>query len=243
MEEFKPEEDSLSIFRSFGIVCLIFFILASFGYSRERFQTGINFSLGFPQGEFNRNADNTGLGCKFYFTYKLPKVPIALGASVGILVYGSDSRDELLQSSIPEVTVDVKTRNYILMCHFLIRAQPLDGKIRPYLDGLIGFNHLWTETGIYDQRGGVFDEIASSVNLSDFAFSYGVGGGLMIRLCHREKGAFAIFIDSGIRYLKSGKAEYLSEGDILRANGIVTYNVNYSNTDLLTAHIGVAFSF
>ena len=81
------------------------------------------------------------------------------------------------------------------------------------------------------------------MNLSDFAFSYGMGGGLMVRLYHREKGAFAIFIDSGIRYLKGGKAEYLSEGDILRTDGMAMYNVNYSNTDLLTAHIGVAFSF
>ena len=222
---------------------MIFLIFTSSGYSEERFQTGFNFTLGFPQREFKENVNNTGLGGSGYFMYRLPKSPISIGTSVGILVYGSDSREELLESSIPEVTVDVTTRNYILMCHFFLRAQPPSGDIRPYLDGLIGFNYLWTETGIYDQSAVLFDEIASSVNMSDFAFSYGVGGGLMIRLYQRQKSAFAVLLDLGIRYLKGGKAEYLAEGDILSEDGLATYNVSYSNTDLFTAHIGVAFSF
>ena len=229
--------------RLFGAVCFIFCTIISLGYSRERFQIGLNFSLGFPQGEFNENVDGSGLGGTAYFTYRFSKTPISIGASVGILVYGSDSREDLLESSIPEVTVDVTTRNYILNCHILLRAQPLDGKFRPYLDGLIGFNYLWTETGIYDQSGGDIDAIASSVNMSDIAFSYGVGGGFMLRLYKSEKSAFAISVDSGIRYLKGGKAEYLKEGDILREDGTITYNVSYSNTDLVTAHIGIVFSF
>jgi len=220
---------------------LVFFIFTSTGYSEERFQAGLNFTLGFPQGEFIVNS--TGLGGSGYFAYKLPKTPISIGADVGILVYGSDTREELLESSIPEVTVDVTTRNFILTCQFFIRAQPPGGDIRPYLDGLIGFNYLWTETGIYDQSGGIYDEVASSVNLSDFAISYGLGGGLMIRLYQSQKSAFAVLLDLGIRYLKGGKAEYLKEGDILREDGMIIYNTNYSNTDLFSTHIGVAFSF
>jgi hypothetical protein len=233
----------LKILRLFGAVCFIIFAITSSGYSQERFQIGLNFTLGYPQGEFNKNLDSSGLGASGYFTYRLPKTPISIGASAGILVYGSDTREDFLQSSIPEVMVDVTTRNYILNCHFLLRVQPFDGQFRPYLDGLIGFNYLWTETGIYDQSGGVFDEIASSVNLSDFAFSYGVGGGFMVSLYQREKSAFAICVDSGIRYLKGGNAEYLKEGDIIRQDGELIYNVSYSKTDLFTVHIGVVFSF
>jgi len=136
----------MRILRSVGSTCLIFFLFTSLGYSRERFQTGINFTLGFPQGEFNENLDNTGLGGTGYFMYKFPKTVISVGASVGVLVYGSDTREELLESSIPEVIVDVTTRNYILMSHFFVRAQPPGGYFRPYLDGLIGFNYIWTET-------------------------------------------------------------------------------------------------
>jgi len=98
-------------------------------------------------------------------------------------------------------------------------------------------------TGIYDQSGGYDDKIASSVNVSDFAFSYGLGGGLMIRLFQGQKSAFAVLLDLGARYLWGGKAEYLKEGDILREDGMVIYNTSYSNTDLFTTHIGVTFSF
>jgi len=233
----------LKILGLFGAVCFLICTITLSGYSQERFQIGLNFTLGYPQGEFNKNLDSSGLGGSGYFTYRLPKTPVSIGASVGILVYGSDTREDFLESSIPEVTVDVTTRNYILNCHFLLRVQPLDGQFRPYLDGLVGFNYLWTETGIYDQSGGVFDEIASSVNLSDFAFSYGVGGGFMVSLYQREKHAFAISIDSGIRYLLGGKAEYLKEGDIVSQDGEVIYYVSNSKTDLFTAHIGVVFSF
>jgi hypothetical protein len=111
------------------------------------------------------------------------------------------------------------------------------------LDGIIGFNYIWTETGVYDQSGGLYDEIASSVNVSDFAFSYGLGGGLMIRLYQRQNSTFAILLDLGARYLWGGKAEYLKEGDILREDGMVIYNTSFSNTDLFTTHIGVTFSF
>jgi len=231
------------ILRSVGTTCLVLFLFTSLGYSRERFQTGANFTLGFPQREFNENLDNMGLGGTGYFMYKFPKTVISVGASVGALVYGSDTREELLESSIPEVIVDVTTRNYILMSHFFVRAQPPGGYLRPYLDGLIGFNYIWTETGIYDQSGGYDDKIASSVNVSDFAFSYGLGGGLMIRLFQGQKSAFAVLLDLGARYLWGGKAEYLKEGDILREDGMVIYNTSYSNTDLFTTHIGVTFSF
>lgn len=232
--------------RFFGIIGFALLFFTSSGYSQVRFQSGVDFTLGFPQGEFKENVDRIGLGGSGYFVYKLPKSPLALGVCVGVLIYGSDTREEPFSTEIPEVYVDVSTRNYILMCHFLFRVQPSEGKLRPYLDGLIGFNYLWTETGIYDQ-GSVFDDIARSVNFSDLALSYGAGGGLMIPVFEKKENKsqrpFGIFIDVGIRYLKGGNAEYLKEGSIRRENGEVEYDVSESITDFITARIGVSFTF
>ncbi|MBN1223659.1 MAG: hypothetical protein JXB23_10440 [Candidatus Aminicenantes bacterium] len=233
----------MKAFRSLGIVFLVLCGLSSSGFSRERFSAGINFTLGIPQNEFNENINTTGLGGSGYFSFRLPKSPLSIGTSFSVLVYGSETREEFLNAAIPEVIVDVKTHNYILLCNLFLRVQPHQGQFRPYAEGLIGFNYLWTETGIYDQSGPSFDEIASSVNLDDFSLNYGLGGGLMMQVYQRQNSAFAVFIDLGVRYLKGGKAEYLREGDIVQLNGEVIYNVSYSNTDLITAHIGVAFTF
>ena len=124
--------------------------------------------------------DGIGLGGTGYFLYKIPRSPLSIGASLGLIVYGSETREEPFSSTITDVIVDVTTRNYILQCHFLMRLQPQEGILRPYLDGLVGFNYIWTQTGVYDQTN-YYDAIASSVILRDTVMSYGASGGLMIR--------------------------------------------------------------
>jgi hypothetical protein len=216
------------------------------GYSNERFQASADFTLGIPQGEFRQNVDRVGIGGYGYFAYKFKNSPFSAGASIGVLVYGSDTRAEFLSSSIPEVEVDVTTRNYILMCHFVFRVEPLEGDFRPYVEGLIGFHYLWTETGIYDQ-GCCNERIASSVNLSDFAWSFGAGCGMMMKVYenrkNNERNPFAIFVDLGARFLKGGKAEYLREGSIYQENGRLIYDIRMSNTDLITTRLGLSFAF
>jgi hypothetical protein len=142
---------------------------------------------------------------------------------------------ELLSASIPEVEVDVTTRNYILMCHLMLRAQPPEGAFRPYVEGLAGFHYLWTQTGVYD-RGCCDDAIASSVDLSDFTWSFGAGCGVMMKVYEsRDSGGrnpFAIYADLGTRFLKGGRAEYLRKGSI-----------KVSHTDLITARLGLSFTF
>lgn len=217
-------------------------LLTSLAYSQVRFQSGINFTISLPQNEFKKHLDATGLGGTGYFLVKMPNAPLYAGASLGIVVYGSDTREEPFNEYIPEVIVDVTTRNYILMCHFILRAQPAEGIFRPYLDGLFGFNYIWTETGVYDQQS-INYEIASTVNIDDTAVSYGIGGGVMFCVHDRQEHPFATFIDFGIRYLKGGKAEYLQRGSIMHVDGYAVYDVDYSNTDLLTLHMGVSFTF
>lgn len=226
----------MKIFKLSVILVLFILLWHSPGYSVERFQVSLHFTLGFPQGEFRQNVDKVGIGGSGYFAYRFKESPFSVGASIGVLVYGSETRIELLNAAIPEVEVNVTTRNYILMCHLVFRAQPPEGKFRPYVEGLVGFHYLWTDTGVYNQ-GCCYKKIASSVNQSDWTWSCGAGCGLLMRVYeirkNREQKTFAIFIDLGARYLKGGKAEYLREGSILQI----------SNTDLITARLGLSFTF
>ncbi len=218
----------------------------------ERFFGHLNFALGFPQNEFKDNVDNTGFGGFGQFGYQIPTMPLQIGASIGFLVYGSDSRKESFNPNIPEVKVDVTTTNSIFMGHLLVRIQPREGVFRPYLTGLFGFNYLSTSTSVKSENNWNDDnEIASSNNFDDGTMSYGGGIGLLIRVYQASYEKIdqgnplrGVYIDLGINSIHGGEAEYLKEGSIHQdANGKLIYDVYRSKTDLITWHIGACLSF
>lgn len=215
--------------------------------AQTNFQGGLNLLLGFPQGEFDDNVEEDGAGIAGEFLYSPSSSPFAIGFSLGYLNYGRESRREPFSSTIPDVTVEVVTTNNIMLGHLLLRAQYKKGIFQPYVDGLIGFNYLFTETEIKDIDDPEFAGIASSTNLDDGVFSYGSGGGMMVKLYTGKRGeqgkTWSILIDLKMRYLAGGEAEYLKKGSIRRDEGEVVYDISKSKTDLLVAHIGIAVSF
>lgn len=229
---------------------LLTFLLITFSFSNlysrnypPRFQVGVNFILAFPQDEFSDFVKQTGFGGAGEFLYRFPLVPVSVGFAGSYIIYGSESRRERLSLTLP-VYVDVNTTNNIATGHFLLRAQPRQSSVRPYLDGLIGFNYLFTQTKVESQGTG--NEIATSTNFDDFAFSYGGGGGLMITLYQdkqAEDGLAAVNLDLRLRYLFGAQAEYLKEGSIEISGGDVFYNVNKSVTDMINFQIGVTLEF
>ena len=233
--------------RSLQAAILIFILVSSVSYAQAPFQAGGNLTLGFPQNEFKDNVENIGIGGTGYFGFHFPQSPILVGFSASFIIYGSETREEPFSTTIPDVWVDVTTMNSLIMGHVLLRIQPSQGKVRPYLDGLFGLNYLWTQTRIENQSNN--EEVASSTNFDDITFGYGCGAGLMIRVYEattrqtRMDGVQAVYIDLGLRYLKGGEAEYLKEGSIRTENGKVTYDISKSTTDILTIHIGATLTF
>jgi hypothetical protein len=234
--------------RTAGVIALsILAFFANLGYGQERFQANINFMLGFPQGSFKNNIDRTAIGGSADFLYRLPRSPFLVGASIAFMNYGYESREEFFSPDIQEVLVDVATSNNIFNAHFLFRVQPLYGPVQPYIEGLLGVNHLYTETAVSTQEYDEDDEIARTVNLQDTVFSYGAGAGVMIHLLgssHRGRSVGqGLYLDLGLRYLKGGRAEYMREGDLVRGDGFVEYYVRESKTDLVKTFIGLTFAF
>jgi len=209
---------------------------------------GINFALGFPRGEFQQKVGKTGLGgsIQFYIWKPTYNRPFSIGADVGYFMYGSESRREPFSLTIPDVTVDVDRTNNIVNYHLLFMISPLEGPIRPYVEGIFGGAYFYTETKI-KSTGGNMQDVASSTNFSDNTWSYGGGGGLMLRVYKPpvidKFGLSEIMVDLKVRYLVGGEAEYLKEGSIDIRNGKAYYDVVKSSTDLLTAHLGLVVLF
>lgn len=206
--------------------------------AQER-QAGFYFTTIVPRGEFSENVTNNGYGGGGQFLVRLGGSPFLAGGDLGIVIYGSESRREPISTTIPNLQVRVRTTNNIFLAHFVLRAQPRTGVVRPYADGLIGLKHLFTRTSISDLSDG--ETIASSTDLSDTTLSYGFGGGLQIPL---TKGPEArILLDTNVRYLRGSRAEYLRRGSIREENGQVFFDVLSSRTDVLAVQIGVTFRF
>jgi hypothetical protein len=204
------------------------------------FHGSMTFSMGFPQGEFKDNVDHIALGVDLTFGVKLGKSPFMLGVDLGALTYGSDRRYEYLYG-VPEFQFLVKHDYNLAQGLVFLRFQPVkNGRVRPYIDALAGFNYLWSDTSLEDDED---EEITLAVNYDDFAFSYGLGGGVLVKLGRKRTRGMEFFIDLRARYIFGGMAEYLTEGSILVEDQEVTYLVYESRTDLLTFQIGFGLNF
>lgn len=214
-------------------------------------QAGVGLLGGFPVGEFGDNVTNPGGGISGHIGYRIPTSPAIIGLDVGYLIYGRESRRERFSLTIPDVTVDVITDNSIILANFFVRFQPREGVMRPYIEGLVGFHYLFTKTSIQNIPTLYRDNIASSTNFDDAAFTYGGGGGVMIRVYdgqekrRRRAGAVqSVSLDFRVRYLDGSRASYLKKAsDVIRQSGQVLLNITRSRTNVVTAFIGAAIEF
>lgn len=229
-----------SILRIFFLTLVI-----SSSYTITNAQSGgLYFSLAFPMGEFKENVKQTGVGLNGEFFFLTPKknLPVGLGVNLGFYIYGMERRSEPWSSTIPDVRVDIERTNNLTNFHLVFLLAPEYGRFRPYAEGLFGGNYLYTTSSVKSRYNE--EIIAEDVNFDDWAWSYGVGGGLTYLVSGDPNvNNDAIFLDLKVRYLFGSEAEYLKKGSISIENGRLYYDVNKSKTDLLSAHLGVRIFF
>ena len=211
---------------------------------------GIGITGGFPAGEFGKNVTNPGIGVSGNVGFMIPRTPAVIGLDLGYLIYGHERRTEQFSLTIPDVLVGVVTENNILSMNAFLRLQTRDGPLRFYVEGLVGFHYLFTSTTIEDLPSFSGEQIASSTNLDDFAFTKGVGGGVLIELWNgresrtpQNRTMRSVSLDVRLRYLDGSEADYLKRGDIVRREGAAELNVTKSTTELTTAYLGLAVDF
>lgn len=205
---------------------------------------GLNFTLALPQGEFKNNVDNLGWGFSGHAAIFTPgpALPFTVGLNLGFINYGNESRRAAWSYTIPDAYVDVTRTNNIFNFHLLFQVSPFSTPVKPYIEGLFGGNYLFTTTEV---KSDYLDKnLTETTNQDDFGWSYGAGGGFMIRLTDIEP-AGSLWLDFKVRYLLGTEAEYLKEGSVVinTANGSATYHLSRSKVDLLTLHVGVIAEF
>lgn len=228
------------------LVMIVWCGLGSMPLLAQKWDLGADFMIGLPQNEFRDKIRGEGYGVSGHFGRFWGESPIMIGANIGYLNYGTEERWEPFSTTIPEISVLVRTTNNIFMLHGFARIQPQEGRFRPFFEGLYGFKYLFTETSINDYYN---QTLAASTNLDDLAASWGVGTGIDIRLwagpgMTLDRGFYDVCLNLSADYLWGAEAEYLKKGSIIpNPDGSVTYIVLRSNTDMLLPRIGLRIRF
>ena len=232
------------------MVGLLLIVVGAFATDRAEIvgQGGIHFLVGLPQDEFGENVGNAGIGFGLGFGV-MPNSFFSVGGVVGFMNYGSETRREPLSYTIPDVTVEVTRSNNFLQGQIYMQAIADMDIVKPYIEGRVGFNYLWTETRVSDIDGDD-EDIASSTNFDDFTLNYGGGGGLMIKVYEKSASSrdesdrsSRVYVDLKVIYTKGGNAEYLKEGSMEIIDNQVVYHPDESHTDLLGINVGVEVEF
>lgn len=218
----------------------------------QEIQGSFDLGVGIPQGEFRDQSDHIGGGINMMGGYRFANSPLMLGLEFGFLNFGTDTREEALSSTIPDLRVEVENSYNLVHGDLLLRLITPPASIRPYVDGLFGFNYFFTETVIRDRDDFFDEEKLSDTNFEDTALSYGFGAGTQIRLW-QKKGEItsdfedvepsSVYLNLRARYMFGREAEYLQKGSIEVEDGEVFYDVYQSKTDLLHIKIGVVVNF
>lgn len=239
-------------FKHFTITVILFcFGLAGNIHSQE-LQATLDLGVGIPQGDFRNNFDHVGGGLNVLAGYRFKNSPVMVGLEFGFMNFGTETREEPLSSTIPDLKVEVENSYNLAHGDLFLRFIAPPSTIRPYLDGLIGFNYFFTQT-VLRERGSFSDEdVLRDTNFEDTALSYGFGAGLQVRLWQKREEITqtagdvepsSVYLNLRSRYMFGRDAEYLQEGSIRRENGEVFYDVSESKTDLLHIKMGVVVNF
>ncbi|MFI5172396.1 MAG: hypothetical protein ACHQFW_08395 [Chitinophagales bacterium] len=231
---------------------------------------GLDFQLGIPIHDFKNYNDDVAVGGGFnLFFQPSVKIPFLIGFDLGFMNNGYKSQDETLTADIVAggtvietlyIPLRIETSNSITTGHLDLRVQSPTKFFKPYIDGLIGFNHFSTSTSIYDESEEYYLSeadnplITTSKQNSDWTFSYGGAAGLMVEMSE------SFLIDLRIAYTMGGEASYYVEDDIDEWDVVITTVPSdpddisdddiaiaaipkYSKTDMIIGTVGVAFKF
>ncbi len=168
------------------------------------------------------------------FTYALSGSRLRIGGGVGVLLYGRGTRTEPPSLTIPDVIVDVTTSTDLVSPYFLVRFQPHDGQVRPYVQGRLGFNYMATRTSASGEDADA--DFAQTTHFDDFGLAVGVGVGFMADLYEWADGRLGL--DIGADYVYGAPLRYLVPGVLGAAEGVVGFEQRLFRTDLLTVRVG-----
>ncbi len=215
----------------------------------------LNLNMGIPMQEYGTATTSIPFGFNLSYMHQPNrKVPLLIGGDLGYLGVGSKTNNRTLTSDITangvlidrlEIPLRFVINNNLLASHLKLRFLSPTEYVKVYIDGIGGFNYLWTATAVYDKseqhyftKNGQNDNglIRRKTQLQSLTYSAGAGVGLLIQLEPN------FFLNMAAHYAFGGRANYYDNSQIKNWNiGLNTsgYSPNQSGGTLTDSDLTV----
>ena len=211
-------------------------LFVSANYLQAQPSLSLYFTTAIPINDFRNFDSDEGYGGNleiFFFSPSVQK-PFGMGVSLsyfgqGLYFYDDPYSDESYLSG--------NRANNFSSLHLIFQLAPTGGTVRPYLETFFGGSYIFSVTEIY-----TLDYISESLYIDDWAWSYGVGGGLQFLISSDESGQ-SMFLDLKGRYLMSSDVSIPDRQSIRYANNSFYYTVNETQINFVAIQVGIVMYF
>jgi hypothetical protein len=177
---------------------------------------------------FEGAGGELGIGWRFAFGLGWDRVPLTLGLEYQAAYFGeSASRDSVLVGT-EELEIDKTRTDSTTFVDAIVRLQPLDWPVRPYLEGVAGPKQLRTDHEVAFVRGSGAAATSTEV---DWTYTLGGGVGVDVPLGAR------LWLSAGVRYLAGGQAAY-SRSLSTDSDTTIRYHTSTSTTTFSLGLVG-----
>jgi hypothetical protein len=195
------------------------------------------FTTAIPVNEYEQFDDELGYGgnLEIFFTSPSKAKPLGIGISLSYFGQGLYFYEDPCYC---ETYLSNNMANNFANAHLVFQLAPTGGTVRPYLETLFGGSYIFSYSQILTPA-----YIPVSVYIDDWAWSYGVGGGLKFLIGVDDSDGSSLYLDLKGRYLMSSDVTLLNRGSIRYANDSFYYSVNETQLNFVALQFGMVFYF
>ncbi len=234
-----------------SLLCILFSLsMSTAAAAQERVEVELKALSGIPVGQLGEHIGQAAWGIEFAGTYHPRGIPFALGGHLTVANFGRESRRDIL-GSLPGSSPNETYSYDIFLFHLIARFELMKTGIKPYLDLLLGMKCFYAQSHTGESSayplliGKTFyymRDFDSETLHSDQALSYGLGGGIRIRIVEFNKSdnPLSLYLNLNTRYLFGGEAQYLRKGAVEIQDDRLIMEIQRSRSDLLFFSIGLS---
>jgi hypothetical protein len=236
---FENSVSKLTIMRTLTTIALLLTMATAVSaqFSRRPVTLSGGLEIGVPVGEFQDTWGKEIFGVSGNLTVPMRILPFDWGFDFAWGRMGGTSRQVPVSIEHVEATTgDLRVNSDMFGYHGLLRLKPFNGKVSPYVEGMLGIRQFTTRTKIdvvgmdqpyFDQR-----------NANEFIWSHGWAAGIQIAP------AKMFYFELRAERLNGGQVAYVDPRSIeISDQGVVDYSTLNSGTRVVNVHVGVGLRF
>ncbi len=207
-------------------------------WSQGRMSTvGAGLEIGVPVGAFSESWGREIVGFSANLGVPMRLLPIDWGFDFGYgRMGGSEQTVNINEPVLNVTTADLVVNSVIYGYHGLLRLKPFNGKVSPYLEGLVGVRHFTTKTFV--EVEGLSEPLRKERVANRFTGSSGWAIGVHVSPIP------IFYLEGRVERLSSGRVEYVDPTTISISNaGVVDFETRRSKTSVMNVHLGVGLRF